>query len=108
MRARWKEEVGKRKAKGEDLKVRVEFEEEPKSWDHSYLFNLNRRAHSLGMAPYFDFVTTPAENNGTVFLSDYFEEQKKRNQTVGSDNFHFTIQNFYVTETKENESEAFM
>ena len=33
----------------------------------------------------FDFVVTPGEDNGEVFLSKYLEQQELRNSTVGQD-----------------------
>jgi hypothetical protein len=85
IKARWKEQVNKQKLLGLDIHGTVEYSEEPPFYDHSYLDLLNRRAISLGVDPIFDFVVPPGEDNGEVFLSKYFEQQEKRNSTVGQD-----------------------
>jgi hypothetical protein len=85
VKARWKENVNKQKLLGTDVAGTVEYLDEPRFYDHSYLHLLNNRAISLGLDPIFDFVVPPREENGEVFLSKYFEEQEKRNSTVGQD-----------------------
>jgi hypothetical protein len=85
IKARWREFVNKQKLSGQKVHGTVEYEDTPPFWDHAYLDLLNRRAGSLGMDPIFNFVTAPSEDNGEVFLSAYFEQQKKRNESVGVD-----------------------
>lgn len=85
IKARWREHVNKAKLEGREIPGTVELEGEPPFWDHSYLYLLNRRAESLGLQPIFDFVTPPSDDNGEVFLSEYFEQQKRQNETVGCD-----------------------
>jgi hypothetical protein len=85
VKARWKEQVNKQKLLGQDIHGTQEYAEEPEFYDHSYLDLLNRRGISLGWGKMFDFVVTPREDNGEVFLSKYFEQQEKRNSTVGQD-----------------------
>jgi len=85
IKARWREHVNKAKLEGKEIPGTVELEGEPPFWDHSYLDLLNRRAESLGLQPIFDFVTPPSDDNGEVFMSEYFEQQKRRNETVGCD-----------------------
>ena len=77
--------MNKLKLLGIDIHGTVEYSEEPPFWDHSHLHRLNCRAISLGLAPIFDFVVPPKEDNGEVFMSKYFEEQEMRNSTVGQD-----------------------
>jgi hypothetical protein len=85
VKARWKDQVNKQKLLGQDIHGTQEYAEEPEFYDHSYLDLLNRRGISLGWGKMFDFVVTPREDNGEVFLSKYFEQQEKRNSTVGQD-----------------------
>ncbi len=85
VKARWKDQVNKQKLLGQDIHGTQEDAEEPEFYDHSYLDLLNRRGISLGWGKMFDFVVTPREDNGEVFLSKYFEQQEKRNSTVGQD-----------------------
>jgi hypothetical protein len=85
IKARWREFVNKQKLLGQDVDGTVEYSEQPPFWDHSYLHLLNCRATSLGLPAIFDFVVEPGEDNGEVFLSQYFEQQDKRNSTVGQD-----------------------
>ena len=85
VKARWKEQVNKQKLLGQDIHGTQEYAEEPEFYDHSYLDLLNRRGISLGWGKMFDFVVTPREDNGEVFLSKYFEQQEKRNSAVGRD-----------------------
>jgi hypothetical protein len=85
IKARWRGHVNKAKLEGKEIPGTVELEGEPPFWDHSYLHLLNCRAESLGLQPIFDFVTLPSDDNGEVFLSEYFEQQKRRNESVGCD-----------------------
>ena len=85
VKARWKEQVNKMKLLGMEIDGTVEYLEEPRFFDHSHLDLLNRRAIRLGLDPIFDFVVPPREDNGEVFLSKYFEQQQKRNSSVGQD-----------------------
>jgi hypothetical protein len=85
VKARWKEQVNKQRLLGKDVHGTLEYAEEPEFYDHSYLDLLNRRGISLGWGQMFDFIVPPREDNGEVFLSTYFEDQEKRNSTVGQD-----------------------
>ena len=85
-KARWKEQVNKLKLLGADIDGNLEYLDEPRYWDHSYLHLLNCQAISVGLDPIFDFVVTPSEDNDEVFVSKYFEQQEQRNSTVGQDN----------------------
>jgi hypothetical protein len=85
VKARWKEKVNKEKLLGKDIHGTVEYQDEPEFYDHSYLHLLNCRARSRGLDPIFEYVVPPGEDNGEVFLSKYYEQQEKRNETVGQD-----------------------
>jgi hypothetical protein len=85
VRARWQEHVNKSKLLGQEIPGSLEYLDEPRFFDHSRLEALNRRAISLGLDPTFDFVVTPREDDGEVFLSKCYEQQEKRNATVSQD-----------------------
>jgi hypothetical protein len=70
---------------GQEIPGSLEYLDEPRFFDHSRLEALNRRAISLGLDPTFDFVVTPREDDGEVFLSKCYEQQEKRNATVSQD-----------------------
>jgi hypothetical protein len=85
VRARWREHVNKSKLLGQEIPGSLEHLDEPRFFDHSRLEALNRRASSLGLDPMFDFVVTPGEDDGEVFLSKCHKQQEKRNSTVSQD-----------------------
>jgi hypothetical protein len=85
VKARWKEQVNKKQLLGQEIHGTLDYSGEPEFYDHSYLDLLNRRGVSLGWGEMFDFIVLPREDNGEVFLSEYFEQQEKRNSTVGQD-----------------------
>jgi hypothetical protein len=86
VRARWREHVNKSKLLGQEIPGSLEHLDEPRFFDHSRLEALNRHAISLlGLDPMFDFVITPREDDGEVFLSKYYEQQEKRNAAVSQD-----------------------
>jgi hypothetical protein len=85
IKARWREHVNKAKLECKEIPGTVKLEGKSPFWGHSYLHLLNRCAKSLGLQPCFDFVTPPSDDNGEVFLSEYFEQQKRQNETVGCD-----------------------
>jgi hypothetical protein len=71
---------------GEDVHGTQEYSDQPEFYDHSYLDLLNRRGISLGWGQMFDYIVPPSsEDNGEIFVSKYFEQQEKRNSTVGQD-----------------------
>lgn len=55
----------------------------PAFYDHSLLEVLNQQAAAVGASRPFPFVRpTPKENNGELFLSEYFHAQVKRNREL--------------------------
>jgi hypothetical protein len=85
VKARWKEEINKQKLLGEDMHGTQEYMDQPEFYDHSYLDLLNRRGICLGWGKMFDFIVKPSDDNDEIFVSKYFEQQQKRNETVGQD-----------------------
>ena len=89
---RWRYEINRRKIECEKKQQSailnlppVQWEDTPPYLDHSYLDYLNQKAIKLGFKPSFGFVTTINEHNGEKFLSDYLEDQEKRNSEFGID-----------------------
>ena len=82
---RWREFVNRRKLDGKKIDVPCHFEDIPRHRDHSLLDLLNCQAKCLDLPPPFENVTAIGEDNGEVFLSSYYIEQKKRNEEVGQD-----------------------
>ena len=87
---RWRFEINRRKIECEKQQSAnsfslpsVNWEDTPPYHDHSYLECLNNRASKLGLGPIFSFVTAIHENNGEKFVSDYLEQQEKRNDELG-------------------------
>jgi hypothetical protein len=85
VRARWREHVNKSKLLGQEIPGSLKCLDEPRFFDHSRLEASNRRAISLGPDPTFNFVVTPGEDDGEVFLSKHCKQQEKRNSTVSQD-----------------------
>jgi hypothetical protein len=83
VKARWKEQINKQKLLGKDIHGTQEYMDQPEFYDHSYLDLLNRHRISLGWGQMFDFIVKPRDDNGEIFLSKHFEQQQKRNSTVG-------------------------
>jgi len=82
---RWKEHVNRAKLEGQKLAIDAQWEDEPLFWDHSLLSLVNGMADRQGLARPFDFVTPIGDDNGEVFLSEYFLKQMERNETLGQD-----------------------
>ena len=62
-------------------KVPLHHDEKPAFTDHSLLNFLNQVAQSHGIKePFLNVTPTIAEDNGEVFLSEYFHQQKIRNE----------------------------
>jgi hypothetical protein len=62
-------------------KVPYHLREEPAHPNHSMLSYLNNQAIEKGMKPPFNDVRPLPEDNGEVFLSEYYFQQLKRNET---------------------------
>jgi hypothetical protein len=61
----------------------------PAFYDHSYLAVLNQQAAAVGASCPFPFARpTPTENNGELFLSEYFHAQQRRNKELSPSLFN--------------------
>jgi hypothetical protein len=89
VKCRWKAHVNNRKIESNSpaqyFKIPGHFEDQPRFFDHSYLGVLNSEARRLRLSPIFGFVTPIHLDNGEVFLSKYYKEQKERNERLGQD-----------------------
>ena len=85
VKQRWKSWLNKKKLEQQDPGIPGHFEEEPRFWDHSLLNHLNVTAECGGLSRVFDDVFEIGEDNGEVFLSDYFLQQQERNRKYGQD-----------------------
>jgi hypothetical protein len=84
VRRRWKATLNNRKLQGKIVGIPVEFQGIPRFNDHSELSALNAAAVDCCLPPPFA-CRTINEDNGEVFLSEYFLEQKHRNTSSGQD-----------------------
>jgi hypothetical protein len=80
VRRRWICKLNDLKLKGKEVSVPVEYQDQPPFWDHSYLYYLNECAKDHNLPPVFPNTTPVNEDNGIIFLSEYFVAQKERNQ----------------------------
>ena len=83
--ARWRFHQNNRKIDGKWPLVPTYLEDIPPFTDHSRLDLMNKRSEQKGLGEIFDFVTPLADETGEVFLSKYFFQQEKRNETTGQD-----------------------
>ena len=65
---------------GEEIQIPMEFMETPPFPDHSYLHWLDSQAEALQLPQYFKFATPVGEDNGELFLSEYFLQQQQQNE----------------------------
>jgi hypothetical protein len=76
----------KMQCKYEQIDIPGNFSDLPRFFDHSFLHFLNELAQRKGLPVIiFDDVHPTSENDGEVFLSQYFREQMERNKSVGQD-----------------------
>jgi hypothetical protein len=77
---RWICKLNDLKLKGKEVSIPVEYQDQPPFWDHSYLHYLNEGSKDHNPPLLFPNTTPVNENNGIIFLSEYFVAQKERNQ----------------------------
>jgi hypothetical protein len=83
---RFKLLVREERLKGKSSKAAPSYLENiPPFWNHAMLHHLNEVAVSKGLTPVFSNVRKLDPDNGEVFLSIYFKEQKERNTKFGAD-----------------------
>ena len=78
---RWRHHINGKRLQGEDdSHTPVHFADIPRFYDHSLLLHLNERAKELQLSKPFAHTTPINEDNGEVFLSEYFQAQQVRNK----------------------------
>jgi hypothetical protein len=85
VKRRWICKMNDQKLKGQEVKIPVEYQDQPTFWDHSYLRYLNERAEGHNLPAPFQDTTPINDDNGVKFLSQYFLAQEERNKKTPTD-----------------------